>query len=120
VHAEGGWDYPEHYGFCMAFEAVFENASVAFNSASGAPLTLTLNDQESVVMTVEQPGPKESTTGEGNISSLGGYFNELEYFTNCLKANKAPEIATVAQATDSIRVLLAEIKSSQTGTAETL
>lgn len=120
VHAEGGWDYPEHYGFCMAFEAVFENASVAFNSASGAPLTLTLNDQKSVVMTVVQPGPKESTIGEGNISSLGGYFNELEYFTNCLKANKAPEIATVAQATDSIRVLLAEIESSQTGTAETL
>jgi predicted dehydrogenase len=120
VHAEGGWDYPEHYGFCMAFEAVFENASVAFNSASGAPLTLTLNDQKSVEMTVVQPGPKESTIGEGNISSLGGYFNELEYFTNCLKANKAPEIATVAQATDSIRVLLAELESSQTGTAETL
>lgn len=120
VHAEGGWDYPEHYGFCMAFEAVFENASVAFNSASGAPLTLTLGDQESVEMKVEQPGPKESTTGEGNISSLGGYFNELEYFTNCLKANKAPEIATVAQATDSIRVLLAELKSAQTGTSATL
>jgi predicted dehydrogenase len=120
VHAEGGWDYPEHYGFCMAFEAVFENASVVFNSASGAPLTLTLNDQESAEMTVEQPGPKESTTSEGNISSLGGYFNELEYFTNCLKANKAPKIATVAQATDSIRVLLAELESSQTGTSTAL
>ncbi|MEN8662436.1 MAG: Gfo/Idh/MocA family oxidoreductase [Lentimonas sp.] len=120
AHAEGGWDYPEHYGFCMAFEAIFENASVAFNSASGDPLTLTLTDQESTEMTVEQPGPKQSTTGEGNISSLGGYFNELEYFTNCLKANKAPKIATVAQATDSIRVLLAEIKSAQTGTLQAL
>lgn len=120
AHAEGGWDYPEHYGFCMAFEAVFENASVAFNSASGDPLTLTLNDQQSTEMTIEQPGPKQSTTGEGNISSLGGYFNELEYFANCLKANKAPEIATVAQATDSIRVLLAEIESAQTGTLQTL
>jgi len=115
VHAEGGWDYPEHYGFCMAFEAVFENASIAFNSASGAPLTLTFNDQKSSEITVEQPGPKESTTGEGNISSLGGYFNELEYFTHCLKANKAPEIATVAQATDSIRVILAELQSAQSG-----
>jgi predicted dehydrogenase len=104
----------------MAFEAVFENASVAFNSASGAPLTLTLKDQKSTEMTVEQPGPKESTTGEGNISSLGGYFNELEYFTNCLKANKAPEIATVRQASDSLRVVLAELKSAQTETSVTL
>lgn len=120
VHAEGGWDYPEHYGFCMAFEAVFENASIAFNSSSGAPLTLTRNDQKPTEMTVVQPGPKESTTGEGNISSLGGYFNELEYFTNCIKANKAPEIATIAQATDSIRVLLAELESSKTGTPFTL
>jgi predicted dehydrogenase len=120
VHAEGGWDYPEHYGFCMAFEAIFENASVAYNSAAGLPLTLTLEDQESVEMTVVQPGPKESTTGEGNISSLGGYFNELEYFTNCIKAGKAPEIATVAQATDSIRVLLAELESAKTGALTTL
>jgi len=120
VHAEGGWDYPEHYGFCMAFEAVLENACVAFNSASGTPLTLTLNDQKSTEMTVEQPGPKESTTGEGNISSLGGYFNELEYFTNCLKANRAPQIATVAQATDSIRVLLAELDSAKTGISTAL
>lgn len=120
VHAEGGWDYPEHYGFCMAFEAVFENASLAFNSATGAPLTLTLDNQKPTELTVEQPGPKESTTGEGNISSLGGYFNELEYFTNCIKANKAPEIATVAQATDSVRVLLAELESSQSGTSQSL
>jgi len=120
VQTEGGWDYPEQYGLCMAFEAVFENASVAFNSASGAPLTLTLKDQKSTEMTVEQPGPKESTTGEGNISSLGGYFNELEYFTNCLKANKAPEIATVRQASDSLRVVLAELKSAQTETSVTL
>ena len=120
VHAEGGWDYPEHYGFCMAFEAVFENASVVFNSATGQPLTLTINDQPSEELPVVQPGPKESTTGEGNISSLGGYFNELEYFTNCVKANKAPEVATVAQATDSIRVLLAELESAQSGTVSSL
>ncbi|MGE9271261.1 MAG: Gfo/Idh/MocA family protein, partial [Verrucomicrobiales bacterium] len=120
VHAEGGWDYPDHYGFCMAFEAVFENACVAFNSASGEPLTLTLHDQEPVAMTVDQPGPKESTTGEGNISSLGGYFNELEYFINCLNANKAPEIATLAQATNSIRVLIAELESARTGIPQSL
>lgn len=114
VVAEGGWDYPQHYGFSMAFEAVFEHASVSWDSTSGNPPTLVLQHQEPVPMDVRQPGPQASTTGEGNISSLGGYFNELEYFTNCLKANKAPAVATVAQATESIRVLLAELESAKT------
>lgn len=120
VHAEGGWDYPEHYGFCMAFEAVFEHACISFNSAIDAALTLTLNDEESSNMPVDQIGPKESTSSEGNISSLGGYFNELKYFTDQLKVNAAPEIATIEQATDSIRVLLAEIESAKTGKSVTL
>jgi len=37
-----------------------------------------------------------------------------------VKANKAPEVATVAQATDSIRVLLAELESAQSGTVSSL
>ncbi len=120
VQAEGGWDYPPQYGFCMAFEAIFENASVSYDSSSGKPLTLVAGDQAPIEMSVEQPGPKESTTGEGNLSSLGGYYNELEYFTNCLKAGKAPEIATIAQASESIRVLLAELESAQSGNVVSL
>jgi predicted dehydrogenase len=116
VHGEGGWDYPEHYGFSMAFEAIFENGSLSYDSASGKAPTSVVNNETAVELDVIQAGPKESTIGEGNLSSLGGYYNELEYFTNCIKANKAPEIATVAQATDSIRVLLAELKSAESGT----
>ena len=112
VHAEGGWDYPGKYGFCMAFEAVFEHASIAYNSASGKPLTLALANAEPVAMTVQQPGPKESCTGGGNIASLGGYYNQIEYFTNCIKTGKAPQVATIAQATDSVRVTLAELESA--------
>lgn len=115
VHGEGGWDYPEQYGFCMAFEAVFEHACVAYDSASGKPLTATMHDQAPEELQVTQPGPKESTTGEGNLSSLGGYYNEIEYFVERIKAGKAPDIATVAQATDSVRVILAELESAKTG-----
>lgn len=120
VHAEGGWDYPQHYGFYMGYEAVFEDGTLAYHSNAEATLTLTKKDQPTTPVTIEQPGPKESATSSGNISALGGYFNELEYFTNCLKANKAPEIATIAQASESIRVLCAELESAQSGTATTL
>ena len=120
VQAEGGWDYPEHYGFCMAFEAVFENACITYNSASGEPVKLILNNEEPEIMDVEQPGPKESSTGEGNLSSLGGYYNEIEYFVNCLKAGKAPENATIAQASESVRIVIAEIESARSGKTVTL
>jgi len=120
VHAEGGWDYPQNYVFCMAFEAVFEHGSLAYNSSAEPTLLLTRNDQQSEAVSVEQAGPKESASSGGNISALGGYFNELDYFTDCLKANKAPEIATIAQASDSIRVLCAELESAQSGNSITL
>jgi predicted dehydrogenase len=120
VHAEGGWDYPQDYGFCMTFEAVFEHGSLAYNSSAEAALILTQNDQPPELVAVEQPGPKESTASEGNISALGGYYNELEYFTNCLNANQAPEIATIAQASESIRVLCAELESAQSDRSITL
>jgi predicted dehydrogenase len=115
VHAEGGWDYPQQYGFYMGFEAVFEQGSLAYDSNAKAPLTLVREGRSPKVLEVGQAGPKESSRVEGNISSLGGYFNELEYFTNCLKANQAPQIATLAQASESIRVLCAELASAQSG-----
>jgi len=117
VQAEGGWDYPQNYGFCMAFEAVFESGALAYNSNAEAPLTLTRTGKETEGVAVEQPGPKESGSSSGNISALGGYFNELEYFTDCLKANKAPEIATIAQASETIGVLCAELESAESGTS---
>jgi hypothetical protein len=120
VHAEGGWDYPQHYGFYMGFEAIFEAGILAYHSNAEVTLTLTKKDQATTPVTVEQPGPKESATSSGNISALGGYYNELEYFTNCLKANKAPEIATIAQASESIRVLCAELESARSGSPTTL
>ena len=120
VHAEGGWDYQQKYGFCMAFEALFEDGSLAYHSNAKAPLTLTRKNQKTEAVAVKQPFPTESVTNSGNISMLGGYFNELEYFTNCLKANKAPEIATVAQASDTIRVLRAELESAKLGNSITI
>lgn len=120
VHAEGGWDYPQHYGFYMGFEAVFEDGTLGYNSNAEAPLSCTRKDQATEAVAVEQPSPKESGSSSGNISALGGYFNELEYFTNCLKANKAPEIATIAQASETIRVLCAELESAQSGNSISL
>lgn len=113
VQAEGGWDYPEQYGFCMAFEAVFENACISYNSVTNEPLTCVIGTDKPQPIAVEQAGPKDSSLGEGNLSSLGGYYNELAYFVSCLEADQAPAIATLPQAADSVRVVLAELESAQ-------
>lgn len=116
VQAEGGWDYPEHYDFRMAFEAIFEDAVLHYDSSATPTLQLIAADQAPVAVELEAPDSVgASKTGEGNIASLGGYYNELEYFVTCLQKGHAPEIATIAQARESIRVLLAELESASTG-----
>ena len=120
VQAEGGWDYPQNYRFCMAFEAVFEHGVLAYDSSAETALSCTRSNQPTEAVAVQQPGPKESGSSSGNISALGGYYNELEYFTNCIKTNKAPEIATIAQSSETIRVLCAELDSAQSSQPITL
>lgn len=113
VVAEGGWDLPEKWGFQMAFQAVFENSIVEFDSNSTPTLHVTEGHKAKEPLPFERPQVKGSSTGGGNISDLGGYFNELSYFFECLSAGKAPEIATGPQALESLRTVLAEIRSAE-------
>lgn len=113
VTAEGGWNYPVKWGFQMAFQAVFENGAVEYDSGASPTLTVTAGGGAKKPLAFKQPSAGTSSTGAGNISSLGGYFNELQYFLGCLEAGRVPKEATVAQATDSLRVVLAEIESAR-------
>jgi hypothetical protein len=51
-----------------------------------------------------------AVSGGGNISDLGGYFNELEYFTDCLKAGKKPDKATLPDACASVKFIFEEME----------
>jgi predicted dehydrogenase len=115
VTAEGGWNYPKNWGFQMAFQAVFERGAVEFDSGASPTLTATLGDGKKQPLPYTNPGAGESSTGTGNLSSLGGYYNELAAFIACLQKKKAPKIATGDQAADSLATALAEIQSAATG-----
>lgn len=110
VSSEGGWNYPEKWGFQMAFQAVYEKAVLDYDSSNGKGITLCEGDQEPRSLEVAKPETGESQSGEGNISDLGGYFNQLKYFTNCLKNGEAPKIATLADARASLALTLKEIE----------
>jgi predicted dehydrogenase len=115
VTAEGGWNYPPKWGFQMAFQAVFENGAVEYNSGASPTLSVTTRRGPKKPLPFAQPAVGSSATGAGNISSLGGYFNELRYFIGCLERGTAPKDATLSQAAESLRVVLAEIASARAG-----
>lgn len=115
VTAEGGWNYPKNWGFQMAFQAVFEDGAVEFDSGANPSLTVTIGDGKKQPLPYTNPGAGESSTGAGNLSSLGGYYNELAAFIACLQCKKAPQLATGDQAAESLATVLAEIQSAATG-----
>ena len=115
VTAEGGWNYPSNWGFQMAFQAVFDRGAVEFDSVASPTLTVTVGDGKKQPLPYTNPGAGESSTGTGNLSSLGGYYNELAAFIACLQKKKAPRIATGDQAAESLATVLAEIQSAASG-----
>jgi predicted dehydrogenase len=120
VTAEGGWNYPADWGFRMAFQALYEQACVDYDSATSPTLTVTWAGKPKEPLAFSAPSTGESRSGEGNISSLGGYFNELQSFVADIRAGRAPQDATLADARRSLALALAEIESARAGRAVTL
>lgn len=115
VQAEAGWNYPPRWGFQMAFQAVFENAAVEYDSNRDPSLRVTLGDGAPEPLPFEKPQSGQSTLGGGNISDLGGYFVELAAFIDCLESGRPITEATLEQAAESVAVNLAELESAQIG-----
>jgi predicted dehydrogenase len=113
VTSEGGWNYPPKWGFRMAFQACFEHACIDFDSGKSTTLTVTRNNEAPVPLAFQTPATGESQGTGGNISSLGGYFNELQTFTECILKGIPPVDATLQDARRSLAVTFAEIESAR-------
>jgi predicted dehydrogenase len=114
VTANGAWDYPAQWGFQMAFQAVFEKAVVEFDSQVSPSLHLTEGAEPRQPLAFEKPAVGKADNSGGNVSDLGGYYNEIVYFIDRLRTGRAPEIATGQQALESLRTALAERQSAET------
>lgn len=115
VSIEGGWDYPSGFPFEMEYRVRFEKATVTFSSARN-PSLLVYNEDG----TVEKPAVRKQFTSQseglgGNISSLGGYYNEIRYFLDCLKKGEEPVIAPLEEGIESFRLTMKEIELAQAG-----
>ncbi|MFH1009245.1 MAG: Gfo/Idh/MocA family oxidoreductase [Candidatus Latescibacterota bacterium] len=110
VFAEAGWDFEASFPFSMSFSAVFERGVVAMQPQ------LVVYETGKDPVTPELPKPDiGSVEGLGNISDLGGYYNEIRYFVDCLLKGEKPQIVTPGDAKDSVETVLAEMESAKTG-----
>ena len=111
VVAEACWDYPDKFPFTMAYRVKMEKATAVFDSNSIPSLMIYPVDGESFAAPLEKEFEAENDIG-GNLSSLGGYYNELEYFIRKLKNNEALEIAPLSEGVKSAMLSLKEIELS--------
>jgi predicted dehydrogenase len=111
ISLEGGWDYPETFPFEMAYRVSFEKATVVFSSAATPSLRIYENDGSIVEPKLDELSISAGDGG-GNISSLGGYYNELHYFLECLSSGREIANSTLQDGCDSLRLTLREIASA--------
>ena len=108
VTVEGTWDLPGSHAFEATFRVVFENAVV--ENAGGKFMCYTADGASEIAL------DKKEVVGDGfeggNISDLGGYFNELLYFTQCAKDGVKVEQATLTDAVASLNFVLEEIANA--------
>lgn len=102
VVVEGGWTLPAGSPFRMGYRAIFSHGAMIWE---GSPMTIYRDDAPP-----ETPEfPKMAAAGGGNIDDLGGYYHELKYFTDCLKAAKPVAVASGEQARNTLAWSRAEI-----------
>lgn len=108
VGVEGTWGLPDSHPFEATFRVVFEKGVV--ENAGGKFMLYTDGKAEEIKL--EKPEDLGEGFEGGNVSDLGGYYNELVYFTSCAKQGKPVEKATVKQAEESLSFVLDEIKNA--------
>ncbi len=112
ISLEGSWDYPKHFPFEMAFRVKFEHATVIFSSAAAPSFIIYEDDGKEIARTFDN---RAETTGGGNISSLGGYVNELSYFLEHLESGTAIDNSSLAEGCESLLLTLREIEAAKEG-----
>lgn len=105
VGVEGTWDLPASYPFTSTFRVVFEKAVV---ENAGGKFMLYTNDGAKEIVIEKKEVVGEAYAG-GNVSDLGGYYNELLYFCEKAKKGEKVEKATLCDGVASLTYLMKEL-----------
>lgn len=108
VSVEAAWDYPASFPFSATFRVKLEKATIT-NDANG--LTVYPNDGDAFHPELAAQYTGDNRIG-GNISSLGGYYNELKYFVEGLQGKNDLSVAPLEEAIASVRLVKKEIEAA--------
>ena len=100
-------DYPADFPFDAGFRVKFEKATAVLD-VSG--VTVYYKDGGQFKPEI-QPEFIGSNDIGGNLSSLGGYYNELKYFIDKVASGETPLIAPLSEGVKSAELVLSEIDS---------
>lgn len=108
IMLEASWDLPSSYPFTAEFRVKLEGATVTLRGG-----VLTVYPNSGAAFSPELPAvyQAQNSTG-GNISDLGGYYNELGYFLDGLAGKNDLSIAPLHTAADSVRLAWREVTAA--------
>lgn len=101
VSAEGGWVMAPDFGFQMSFHIVMKQGTIVFDSTRSPAFKVCPKQGKALIPSIE-PGD--------------GYSLEIRHFANVLLGKPVPAVLTPAQSADSLRLILAEQQSADSGT----
>jgi len=112
--ATASLDLAAQFPFCMGLVVNCARGTLLLDSARKPSLVMIKEDQPPVEVELAAP-PIAKAEGLGNLSDLGGYYNEIAYFVACLAAGQAPTVVTAWDAREALRLCLAARESAAGG-----
>ena len=105
VTAEGGFVMTPSFGFEMSFNIILEKATLVYDCTRNPAFRFC---------------PEEGDSFSPEVEPGDGYSREIAHFINTVNGRKVPQITTPAQSLDSVKLILAEKQSAQTGREVTI
>ncbi len=106
--AEGLWDVSAALPFEPEYRAYFEEASITFNSKADPKVVVYKSDGTTEIPEIKEDEHLKRDQSNINISTLGPYYTEIQYFYDCLKDGKEPKLAILAEGLQSVKLGIEE------------
>jgi predicted dehydrogenase len=88
------------FGFEMSFNIMLEKATIVYDCTREPAFRVC-------------PAEGEAFTPE--VPAGDGYSRQIEHFVKTINGQEVPDVTTLAQSMESVRIVLAEIESAKTG-----
>ncbi|UCF43135.1 MAG: Gfo/Idh/MocA family oxidoreductase [Planctomycetota bacterium] len=100
ITAEGGFVMTPSFGFEMSFNIILEKATIVYDCTREPAFKIC---------------PPEGDALTPKVESGDGWSLEIAHFIKAVNGQRVPQITTPAQSRDSVKLILAERESAQSG-----